>query len=250
MTSPELFWAAAVLAAFLVGSGKGGLPMVAMLSVPVMSLVMSPMLGAALLLPVYLISDVYGLYIYRKSFSPRNLAILIPASALGIMAGYLVAGSIDENTVRIIIGVVGLTFLAMQLRSRLGGRPKPRSADIPRGVFWGSISGFTSFVSHAGGPAFQVYALPQQMPKMVFAGTSTILFAIINLMKVPPYLALGLIDWSDMRKVVFLTPVAVFGAWLGYKITDIIPERVFFILVEIALFVISVNLIRVGLTGA
>ena len=74
MDSPEQFWAAAIVAAFLVGGGKGGLPMVAMLSVPIMSLVMSPMLGAALLLPVYLISDVYGIFIYRRSFSPRNLA--------------------------------------------------------------------------------------------------------------------------------------------------------------------------------
>ena len=234
---------------FLVGCSKGGLPMVAMLSVPVMSLVMSPMLGAALLLPVYLISDVYGIFTYRKSFSPRNLAILIPAAALGIVAGYLVADAIDDDAVRILIGGVGLSFLAMRLRSRLAGRPEPRSADVPRGVFWGSISGFTSFVSHAGGPAFQVYALPQQMPKLMFAGTSTILFASINLMKVPPYVALGLMDRGDAGVVAVLAPVAVFGAWLGYRITRIIPERVFFLLVEIALFAISVNLIRVGLIG-
>ena len=120
---------------------------------------------------------------------------------------------------------------------------------MPRGLFWGSISGFTSFVSHAGGPAWQLYALPQQMPKMMFAGTSTILFAIINLMKVPPYMALGLIEWGDMRTVAMLAPVAIFGAWLGYRITRIIPERTFFIIVEIALFVISVNLIRVGLSA-
>lgn len=249
MESPELFWAAAVVAAFLVGSGKGGLPMVAMLSVPVMSLVMPPMLGAALLLPVYIISDVYGMYIYRRSFSPRNLAILIPAAALGILAGYLVADAIDDDAVRILIGIVGLSFLAMRLVSWIGGRATPRPADIPRGIFWGGVSGFTSFVSHAGGPAFQVYALPQQMPKMMFAGTSTILFAVINLMKVPPYIALGLIEWGDAGVVAALAPVAVFGAWLGYRITRIIPERVFFFLVEIALFAISVNLIRVGLTG-
>jgi uncharacterized membrane protein YfcA len=57
-------------------------------------------------------------------------------------------------------------------------------------------------------------------------------------------------DWGDAGVVAVLAPVAVFGAWLGYRITRIIPERVFFFLVEIALFAISVNLIRVGLTGA
>ncbi|NNE89768.1 MAG: sulfite exporter TauE/SafE family protein [Silicimonas sp.] len=249
MTEPQLFWVAAFAAAFFVGGSKGGLPMIALLSVPTMSLVMPPMLGAALLLPVYLISDVYGVWIYRQSYSKRNLAILIPAGAIGIVAGYLLAGRTDENVVRIVIGCVGLAFLAMRLRSRFLGRSEPKPADVPRGLFWGAVSGFTSFVSHAGGPAFQLYALPQQMPKMMFAGTSTILFAVINLMKVPPYLALGLIGRSEMGTVLILAPVAIFGAWLGYRITRIIPERIFFTIVEIALFIISVNLIRVGLSA-
>lgn len=185
--------------------------------------------------------------LYRKAFSPRNLAILIPASAVGILVGYLLADRISDDAVRVVIGVVGLSFLAMRFLSRLSGPSAPRQADVPRGIFWGAVSGFTSFVSHAGGPAYQLYALPQQMPKMMFAGTSTILFAVINWMKVPPYIALGLISIGDMRTVAILAPVALFGAWLGYRIIRLVPERAFFILVEVALLVISVNLIRVGL---
>lgn len=221
--------------------------MVALLSVPILSLVMSPMLGAALLLPVYLVSDVYGVWLYSASFSRRNLAILVPAAALGVFAGWFLAADTDENVVRVIIGVVGLTFLALRQRSRFFGDPSPRPADVPRGLLWGAVSGFTSFVSHAGGPSFQLYVLPQQLPKMVFAGTSTILFAIINMMKLPPYIALGLMDWGDTRTVAILSVVAIFGAWVGYRLTELIPQRAFFILVEIALFLISLNLIRVGL---
>ena len=40
------FWVAAVLAAALVGMGKGGVPIVGMLSVPVMALVMNPVVAA------------------------------------------------------------------------------------------------------------------------------------------------------------------------------------------------------------
>lgn len=247
MHSPDAFWVAACVAAFLVGAGKGGMPMVAMLSVPILSLVMSPMAGAVLLLPVYLISDVVGLYLYRQSYSKRNLLILIPAAAGGIALGYLLADSISDDAVRVLVGSVGLGFLALRLWSRVAGRVAAREADVPRGMLWGGVAGFTSFVSHAGGPAFQVYALPQNLPKMTFAGTSTILFAVINLMKVPPYLALDLIGWSDARIVAILTPVAVLGAWLGYRLIRVVPERIFFAFVEIALLVISVNLIRVGL---
>lgn len=250
LTDATLFWVVALVASLCVGAGKGGLPMVAILSVPILSLVMSPMQGAALLLPVYLMSDVYGIWLYSRSFSRRNLAILIPAGAIGIFAGWFLAGDTDENVVRVIIGCVGLTFLAMRQRQRfMGTTTVAKRADVPRGIIWGSLSGFTSFVSHAGGPAFQLYVLPQQLQKMVFAGTSTILFAIINLMKVPPYFALGLIDWGDTRTMMILSCVAILGVWVGYNLTKLIPQRAFFIIVEIALFLISLNLIRVGLSN-
>lgn len=249
MSDPILFWVLACAAAFFVGSGKGGLPMIALLSVPTLSLVMSPMQGAALLLPVYLVSDVYSVWIYRASYSKRNLLILIPASALGVFIGWLLAGETDENFVRVLIGSIALIFLGVRQWGRMKGNSEARPADVPRGLLWGSLSGFTSFVAHAGGPAFQLYVLPQKLPKMMFAGTLTILFALINWMKVPPYLALGLIDWGDWRIVAILSPVAIFGAWVGYYVTVMIPQKIFFTIVEIALLVISINLIWVGLSA-
>jgi uncharacterized membrane protein YfcA len=249
MSEVEAFWAVALLASLFVGASKGGLPMVAQLAVPTISLVMSPMQGAALLLPVYLISDAFGLWIYRRSYSLRNLFILIPAGALGVLIGYLLAGQTSDSVVRIAIGCVGLGFVGLRLRTRIFGPGEPRPADVPRGMVWGTICGFTSFVSHAGGPAFQAYTRPQQMPKMVYAGTATIFFAVINLIKVPPYLALDLLDIGDMRSALILTPMAILGTWLGFKVTVMIPERIFFIFIDIALFLISVNLIRIGLSG-
>ena len=83
-----IFWAAAVIAAILVGLSKGGLPVVGMLSVPVFSLVISPVAAAGILLPIYVLSDLFGLYAYRHSYDRRVLAILIPAAAFGIAAGW------------------------------------------------------------------------------------------------------------------------------------------------------------------
>lgn len=242
-----VFLIAAIVGSFFVGASKGGLPAVALLSVPLLSLVISPMQAAALLLPVYIVSDVYGLYIYRRSFSRRNLLILFPASLLGILAGWLLAGHTDENTVRLVIGVVGISFVAMRVWGRVRGQSRPQSAKIPQGIFWGAVSGFTSFVAHAGGPAFQIYILPQHLPKMMFAGTATILFALINISKIPPYLALGLIHTDQLLLALALAPIALLGVWVGYRLTLVIPERVFFIFVEVVLFAISIMLILAGL---
>jgi hypothetical protein len=85
------FWVAAVVAASLVGMSKGGVPVVGMLGVPVMALVMNPVLAAGLLLPVYVVSDMFGLYAYRHAFDRRVLAIMLPGAMVGITVGWATA---------------------------------------------------------------------------------------------------------------------------------------------------------------
>ena len=236
-----LFFAVAGAAAFFVGASKGGLPMVGVLGVPLLALVMPPVAAAALLLPVYIVSDMVGLWAYRKEYSPRNLAILIPAMVFGVGLGWATARITEEWMVTLLVGVIGLYYcITVVFRNT---RAPPRPADIPRGVFWGMIAGFTSFVSHTGGPPYQAYVLPQKLPKMMFAGTSTIVFAVINLVKLVPYWALGQFNPDNLEVAAMLSPVAVAGALIGYRLTSVMPEKLFYRIVEAALFLISLKLI-------
>ena len=239
------FFLVAGVAAFFVGTSKGGLPMVGVLGVPLLALVMPPVAAAALLLPVYIVSDMVGLWAYRKDYSGRNLAILLPAMILGVGLGWATAKITEEWMVTLIVGVVGLYYCATVVFRKSNAPPK--RADVPRGLFWGAIAGFTSFVSHTGGPPYQAYVLPQKLPKMMFAGTSTIVFAVINLVKLVPYWALGQFNPSNLEVAAMLSPVAVAGALIGYKLTAIIPEGIFYRLVEVALFLISLKLIHEAL---
>ena len=68
-----IFWIIAVFAAVTVGLGKGGLPVIASLAVPSLSLFMSPIAAAGLLLPVYIVSDIFALFFYRKDFNVKVL---------------------------------------------------------------------------------------------------------------------------------------------------------------------------------
>jgi uncharacterized membrane protein YfcA len=206
---------------------------------------MSPVAAAALLLPVYIVSDMVGLWAYRKQYDRRNLAILVPAMIGGVGVGWATAKITEEWMVTLLVGVIGLYYCASVLFRKANAPPKP--ADVPRGVFWGAIAGFTSFVSHTGGPPYQTYVLPQKLPKMVFAGTSTIVFAIINLVKLVPYWALGQFNLANLEVAAMLSPIAVAGALIGYKFTSILPEKIFYRLVEVALFLISLKLIHEAL---
>lgn len=233
---------AALVCAYLIGLAKGGLPAVGMLAVPILAFWINPLTAAALLLPIYLVSDIYGIWIYRKDFSSRNLFILIPSGILGVFIGYLVAPYLSVAALNGAVGAIGI-FYCVRIWFFSKPTDSAKTAELPSGIFWGTLSGMTSFVSHAGGPPFQMYVLPQRLPKMTFAGTATITFAVINLAKLPPYLALGQFPDMDWVLISWLIGVALFGAWSGAKLTKLLPEKTFFTFVQIALFALSIELI-------
>ena len=239
------FWLAAVASAVLVGMGKGGIPVVGMLGVPVLALVISPVTAAGLLLPVYVVSDIFGLWAYRHEFDRRVLAIIVPGMTAGVGIGWATATVVPEAWVTVLIGLIGTVFaLNLILRPKLD--LTPRRPEVGKGLFWGSVTGFTSFVSHSGAPPYQVYTLPLNLTKTVFAGTSTIAFAYVNAIKLVPYYFLGQFSSENLHVAVLLMPAAALAVFAGVRLVRRLPEALFFRLVTWALLVISVKLVWDG----
>jgi len=244
------FWIIAAVAAFMMGLSKGGVPMLAMLSVPLMSLFMDPAMAAGLLLPLYIIADWYAVYLFRKAFSARNLKIMLPGAMAGIIGAFFAVTVVPGDMIKLLVAGIGFYYLAVTLRARFSNSvPPPREADVPRGLAWGTVAGFTSYISHAGGPPFQAYVLPQRLDKMVYLGTVTIFFSVVNLLKVPPYIMAGQITGASLGEAVWLAPFALAGAWSGSKVARWMPEKVFYLLVEVALAVVSAKLVWEVVTG-
>ncbi len=242
------FWVAAVVSAVLVGMGKGGVPVVGMLGVPVLALVISPVTAAGLLLPVYVVSDVFGLYAYRHAYDPRVLAILLPGAVAGIAFGWATATIVPEAAVTLVVGVIGVAF-ALNILIRRQSVAEPKRAEVAPGLFWGAVTGFTSFVSHAGAPPYQVYTLPLGLTKAVFAGTSTIAFAVINAVKLVPYYSLGQLSPGNLKTAAVLAVPAAVAVFAGVRLVKWMPERLFFQIVTWALLLISIKLIWDGVAG-
>jgi uncharacterized membrane protein YfcA len=239
------FWFMATLAAFFVGLGKGGVPVITAMAVPLMSLVMSPILAAGLLLPVFIMADIGGVYAYRRSFHPRLLKIMLVAMPIGVLFGWATAAYVSDGMVTMLIGLIGVAFaLNMILR-----RPVQTTAVEPRwkpGLFWGAISGFTSFVCHAGSPPYQVYALPLGLDKITYAGTVAVAFAYVNLVKLIPYYALGQLSLDNLKIAFFLPVPAILGVFVGVRMVKVMPEKLFFRIIIWALLVVSIKLIWDG----
>ena len=244
------FYAVAVPAVLLVGISKGGFAGgFGMLGVPLMALVISPLEAAAVLLPILIVMDMQGMWVYRKYWQAGALKLLIPSAAIGIGVGWATAGLVDEAAVRLIIGLIALSFAINHWTGGAIFRDHGTTPHKSRGAFWGAVAGFTSFVSHAGGPPYQVYALRLDLDKMVYVGTSVYFFAAINLIKLGPYVAIGSLDLSQLGTAVILMPLAPVGMLIGIRLLKRLDPGPFYRIAYIGLFLAGLKLAYDGVTA-
>ena len=243
MSGEMQFYLVAIPAVILFGLAKGGFSGLGTLGMPMLSLVASPVRAAAIVLPILLVQDWLSVWAFRRDFSPRNLIILIPSSMIGVGVGWLVAARVSDDAVRLAIGVISIVFvLYMLIRDRLGRAPVEKPG-VPSGVLWGSLAGFTSFISHSGSPPFQVYVMPQYLKPPVFAGTATMFFAAVNLLKVPPYFLLGQFNRDNLFVSAGLIPVAILSTFGGVWLTRRVSADRFYAIILALTFLIGVKLI-------
>ncbi|WP_102222868.1 sulfite exporter TauE/SafE family protein [Acidimangrovimonas sediminis] len=237
------------LAALIVGASKGGLASAAAISVPLLALFMNPVKAAATLLPVYIVTDWIGVWLYRKNFSTRNLLILTPSIVLGVAIAMLITPYTLEWALLVFTGAIGLWYCARVWLKR--GEPEKKPARVVPGIFWGTLTGIASFITHSGAPPSQAYLLPQKLPKLQFAGTVAISFAIGNLAKLPAYYAIGQLDGLHWSLIAGLAVAGIVGTFLGRWLTSLLPEGVYMRTIQIFLFILScLLLVRGGLSAA
>lgn len=241
-----LGWTLAVIAAFSIGMAKGGLSMVGTISVPLMALVMSPVQAAGILLPVFIVSDIGGLIAFRRDFDRRVLRTLVPGAVSGILLGWATAHLVDDRRVGLIVGVIGAAF-ALNALLRAAPDASARPPSWTKGGFWGLIAGFTSFVSHSGGAPYQVYAQPLRMSPVVYAGTTTIFFAICNAVKLVPYAMLGQLSTQNLAMAAVLMAPGIAGVMAGLWLVKRMSPGVFYSFITWALMIVSAKLIWDGL---
>jgi uncharacterized membrane protein YfcA len=250
--SPEMitdpwFFAVAVPAIVLTGLSKGGfLGGIGGLAVPLMSLVISPVQAAGIMLPILIAMDWVGVWAYRRDWSGPNLKILLPAATVGILLGWATAAYVTEGQVRLLVGLIGAAF-TLSHWLRMHPRCIAPGPHIGRGSIWGMLAGYTSFVSHTGGPPFAVYMLPQRLPNAVYAGTAVMFFTVVNVIKVPPYLFLGQFSATNLKTVAVLLPIAPLAMMAGVWLTRRVPQEPFYNIAYACLFIISAKLVWDGL---
>lgn len=247
---PDLyFWTVAVLAVFIVALSKSGLVgSLGMVAVPLLSLVMPARDAAGMMLPLLLVMDAIAVWTYRKDADWRILRIMLPGAMVGTLIGWVLWSVVSDTMVLLFIGIITLLFILdalLPIRKKLEGLPPSK----PWGVFWGGFAGFTSFISHTGGPPFQIYTLPQRLNPVLYSGTTAFFFAIVNTAKLVPYFFLGQLNVANIERAAILAPLAVVGVMIGVWLVRRISVKRFYQLTYWLVFLLSLKLIYDGAVG-
>lgn len=246
-----MFFLAAVPAVLIFGISKGGFGGgLGILAVPLIALIVSPVQAAAILLPILCLMDVFSVLAYRGRWVDAELRVLVPASLLGIGLGTALFGYMSAAVIRLLLGIVALTFT---LHYALGRTLRPgneqRRFGRKAGVLAAASAGFTSFIAHAGGPPVNMYLLRRGLDRTEFVGTTVFFFAVVNYVKLVPYAWLGQFDTGNLLTSLILSPLAPLGVAIGVWLHRRVNDRIFFGIVYVLLFAVGLRLIYDGLTG-
>ena len=229
MLSDPFFLAMAIPAVAIMGISKGGFAGgLGLVGVPLIALAVDPRTAAALTLPILIMMDAVVVWVYRGRWHLGHLKVLLMGALAGIALGALTFEYVSEGVMRLIVGATGLLFFASRwvLRAKVSAVEAP--VDAVRGGFWGALSGFTSFTAHAGGPPVAMYLLPRNIDKTSYQATTTAFFAVVNLVKVPPYLWLGQFNREVLLTALVLLPLAALSARLGGYLHTRVDDKWFY----------------------
>lgn len=209
--------AALAIAAFLIGASKTALPGAGTLSVAIFATVLPARESTAAILLLLLVGDLLAVWTYRRDADFAALRRLVPAVILGMVVGatflYLANDTIMRRTIGAILLILTVLTLWLMRRGILSDHTALTSPRV-RGVY-GTLGGFTTMAANAGGPVMTLYFLAARFDMIKLVATQAWFFFIVNLMKLPFSIGIGLLKVDMLPVLAVLAPVVLIGGFVG-----------------------------------
>lgn len=242
MISDPLFYLAAIPAVLLNSISKGGFGgAFGGIAVPLMALVVSPPQAAAIMLPLLCGADLVGMRRYYGRWNVAILRVMLYGGIAGVMLGALTFGRLSENTLRLLVGLIAIAFSLyyFSIKEITQIMPPPTRS----GIFWAGLSGYTSFIAHAGGPPAMAWLIPQRLDKLAYVATINGFFMAMNLIKLAPYTLLGQFDAQTLATSLVLMPLVPVGVRAGFWLQSRIDNVRFYQIAQGCLLVSGIQLV-------
>jgi hypothetical protein len=223
-----LGWLAVTGGAFGIGLNKGGLTGLGILPVLLFAVVFDPRQSTGFVLPLLIVGDICAVVIYRRVVIWKIFWRLLPPALAGVVVGYLLMGVIPAAVFGPLIGWLILALIALQfVRGAMGEKLDHFFESHGFGLVMGVLAGITTMIANAAGPVATIYFLSVRLPKWNLIGTSSWLFFVINLCKVPFSASLGLTNAYSLSLAVVLAPLVFIGFIAGRKLAAVMPQKIF-----------------------
>lgn len=211
--------ATVALAVLLYGFSKTAMPVAGVLAGPLLAAALTPAVASGFVVPLLIVGDVIALALYRQHADWRLIRRLIPGVLVGFLVTVLLFRFVDASTLGRILGVLILISVVLEVwRLRAEKGPSVEHPEMENKLaiaFFGTLAGMTTMGANAGGAAMTLYLVKMRVSMLAFMGTSTWFFAILNLIKVPFVVGLGLLNWHTLLTSMWFLPALLAGAGLG-----------------------------------
>ena len=206
--------------------------------------------GAAVLLPVLvaafgmreavpiltvaqLIGNGSRVWFNRKELDWRVvLWFALGAVPLALIGGYLFAKAPLSALTRLLGAFLLLVVVWRHARPRQPKRfPTPTFAGI------GAGASFLSALLGSVGPIMAPFFLAYGLVKAAYIGTEALSTVVMHVAKLIAYRQTAVLTGHGVLVGLALGPIMVLGSWLGKRIVDRLPERVFVAIIECVLIV-------------
>ena len=210
---------ALAIAALLIGISKTALPGAGTLSVAIFASVLPARESTAAILLLLLTGDVLAVWTYRREVDFAALRRLVPTVLAGMVLGAVFLYFANDEVMRRVIGgmllVLTLFTLWLMRRGVLSDHTTLTNPKV-RGVY-GTLGGFTTMAANSGGAVMTLYFLAARFDMVRLVATQAWFFFIVNLMKLPFSIGIGLLKIEVLPILAGLAPVVLIGGFIGRR---------------------------------
>ena len=207
------------VAVLLYGFSKTAMPVAGVVAGPMLAAALGPTVAAGFAVPLLLLGDLMGLLYFRQHANWRLIAKIVPGVLVGFAITALLFAFASPDLIARVIGVLLLVSVGLEvMRRRTTFVAEPEDGRTVRRLevgFYGTLTGVTTMAANAGGAAMTLYLITMRVPMLAFMGTSVWFFFILNLIKVPIVVPLGLITQESLIANLWFAPLIIVGALIG-----------------------------------
>lgn len=188
----------------------------------------------------HLFNNLFKVRLFWSKIDFRTFLLFGVPSVLMAFLGAALVSVLPIHVIRVVLGAFLIIYSVYSfLKPEFSVRKSGRNA-----ILGGGLSGLLAGLIGLGGAMRSAFLIGFNLPKEVYVGTSALIAIVIDMIRIPTYLATGSVG-SSLH--LYLIPFLIVSAYLGVRTGKVLLSRInqknFRRFVLVALFLIGLGII-------